>query len=264
MKTTIYQVDAFTEVAFKGNPSAVMISEENLSPELMQNIAMEMNLSETAFVNISENPFKIRFFTPTVEIPLCGHATLASAHILYEKKLTAEIETINFSAKGGNLTVSKGAKGIKMVFPKYEVKPMGENRKFSETIGFKPIEMYSCENNWIIAIAENENEISKANPNFNEMMKNGVGQLIITSLSDRKDIDFVVRCFAPAVGINEDPVTGSAQCGLVPVWNLRTGKTKFNVEQISQRKGELFVELVEDNIEITGKAITVFEAKLYL
>lgn len=262
MQKTIYQVDSFTENAFKGNPAGVMILKEDLTTELMQNIAMEMNLSETAFVNISKTPFKIRYFTPTIEVPLCGHATLASAHILYEKNLIADNETINFKAKAGNLKINQTSLGIKMVFPKYEIKQAEKIEKFKEIIGFTPIEIYSSENNWIIAIAENENDIKKSKPQFSEMNENGIGHLMITSLSEKENIDFVVRCFAPIAGINEDPVTGSAQCGLVPVWNLRTGKTEFNVEQISERTGELNVKLINNKVEITGKAITIFKAEM--
>ena len=264
MKKIIYQVDSFTKEAFKGNPAGVMIIKEDLTIELMQNIAKEMNLSETAFVNISKTPFEIRYFTPTIEVPLCGHATLASAHILYEKNLIGNNETIIFKAKAGHLKINKTSLGIKMVFPKYEIKKSEKIEKFKEIIGFTPIEIYSSENNWIIAIAENESDIEKAKPIFNEMNENGIGHLMITSLSKKEKIDFVVRCFAPIAGINEDPVTGSAQCGLVPVWNLRTGKSEFKVEQISERTGKLNVKLIDNKVEITGEAVTIFKAEINL
>ena len=262
MKKIIYQVDAFTNKAFKGNPAGVMILKENLSENLMQRIANEMNLSETAFVNIAIKPFEIRYFTPTTEMPLCGHATLASAHILYENNIIAENETIDFKAKGGDLKITKNTKGIKMVFPKYEINKVAKIENFEKLIGFTPIDMYASSNNWIIAIAKSENEIEQAKPNFSEMTQNGLGHLMITSLSERKNIDFVVRCFAPMLGINEDPVTGSAQCGLVPLWNLRTGKSEFKVEQISERTGKLHVKLVDNKVEIVGNAVTIFKAEI--
>lgn len=262
MKRTIYQVDAFTEEAFKGNPAGVMILKENLNPELMQNIAKEMNLSETAFVNISKKPFEIRYFTPTVEVPLCGHATLATAHILYENNIVSENDNIHLKAEANELTISMTELGIKMIFPKYEISRAKKIEKFEELIGFKPIELYSSDNNWIIAVAKNENLIKKANPNFSKMNENGLGHLMITSSSKRENIDFVVRCFVPLAGINEDPVTGSAQCGLVPVWNLRTSKNEFKVEQISERSGKLDVKLVDNKVEIIGKAITIFKAEI--
>ena len=264
MKKTIYQVDAFTTKVFKGNPAGVMILNENLEDDLMQNIAKEMNLSETAFVNISKKPFSIRYFTPTTEIPLCGHATLASAHIMYESNVTAKNEVIHFNAKGGRLKVSKEANGIKMVFPKYEIKKTKKNMDFKKLIGFNPIETYSCANNWTIAIAKSEDEIIHSKPIFSELIANGLGFLVISSLSERKNVDFVVRCFAPICGIEEDPVTGSAQCGLVPVWNLKTGKNAFKAEQISERTGELDLKLIDNNVEIIGNAVTVFEAQIKL
>jgi len=262
MKKIIYQVDAFTKEAFKGNPAGVMILNESLNQELMQSIANEMNLSETAFINISKKPFEIRYFTPTTEIPLCGHATLASAHILYENNIIAKNETIEFKAKGGDLKITKNTHGIKMVFPKYEIKEIENIKNFEKIIGFTPIDIYSSEYNWIIAIAKTENEIKEAQPDFNEMIENGLGHLMITSLSERENIDFVVRCFAPISGINEDPVTGSAQCGLVPIWNLRTGINEFEVEQISERTGKLKVKLVNNQVEINGNAITIFKAEI--
>jgi PhzF family phenazine biosynthesis protein len=139
MKQTIFQVDAFTKKAFQGNPAGVMILKEDLEDVLMQTIAMEMNLSETAFVNISEAPFNIRFFTPTSEIPLCGHATLATAHLLYENKTIAENEPIEFKSKGGLLKISKVDTGIKMVFPAYEISKTETPKKFKELIGFTPL-----------------------------------------------------------------------------------------------------------------------------
>lgn len=264
MKKTIFQVDAFTEEAFKGNPAGVMILEKNLSSELMQNIASEMNLSETAFVNISKTPFEIRYYTPTVEIPLCGHATLASAHILYESGIVANTEIIRFSARETLLTVNKSNAGIKMIFPKNEIKETSEIANFESIIGFKPIAFYSSYNRWIIAIAQNENEIKQARPKFSVMTQNGLGRLIITAATPNKDIDYVLRCFAPESGINEDPVTGAAQCMLAPIWNLRTGKTEFNVTQVSKRTGHLKVKLVAEKVEITGQAITVFKAEINL
>jgi len=264
MKQTIFQVDAFTKKAFQGNPAGVMILKEDLEDVLMQTIAMEMNLSETAFVNISEAPFNIRFFTPTSEIPLCGHATLATAHLLYENKTIAEDESIEFKSKGGLLKISKVDTGIKMVFPAYEISKTETPKKFKELIGFTPLEVYQCSSEWIIAIANNEKDIKDAKPVFNKMIENGLGHLMITALSERDSIDFVVRCFVTIYGIDEDPVTGSAQCGLVPVWNLRTGKSEFFAEQISERTGQLHVKLVDDTVEIIGNAVTIFEAQINL
>lgn len=264
MGKTIYQVDAFTEEAFKGNPAGVLILKEDLAPELMQNIAMEMNLSETAFVNIAKTPFSIRYFTPTVEIPLCGHATLASAHVLYNEGFVAENKTIDFRAPYGDLSITRNDKGIQMVFPKYNINTTETITNFKDLVGFTPVDCYTSDGDWVIAIAANEEAIVKATPQFDGMIKNGLGHLMITAASEREDVDFVVRCFAPISGINEDPVTGSAQCALVPVWHARTGKYEFNAEQVSERTGQLHVKLNGDKVEITGKAITVFKAEMNL
>ena len=262
MEKTIYQVGAFTEQAFKGNPAGVMILKENLSSKLMQKIASEMNLSETAFVNLSKKPFEIRYFSPTTEVPLCGHATLASAHILYENGLIDKTETINFKSKRGILNVANHLNEIKMIFPKYQVKEIKNIEKFEELIGFSPINTYLSVNDWTIAVAKNEKEIREAKPKFHKMTDNGIDHLIITALSERENIDFVLRCFVPMLGIDEDPVTGSAQCVVVPIWNLKTGKTEFKAEQISERTGKLKVKLIDDKIEITGKATTFFKAEI--
>lgn len=263
-KHIIYQVDAFTKQAFKGNPAGVMILSEKIEVEFMQNIALEMNLSETAFVFPEKEFFEIRYFTPTKEIPLCGHATLASAHIIYELGLKKLDENILFKAEGGNLNISNTEAGITMTFPKYNLKKIKNPIKFKSIVGFEPLEVYESDYDWKIAIARNESEVQNAIPIFESMIQNDLGHLMITSESNESDIDFVVRCFAPISGINEDPVTGSAQCALVPLWSLKTGKTTFKAKQISKRSGNLNVRLSNNKVEITGNAITIFKAELNL
>ncbi|MGY6647381.1 PhzF family phenazine biosynthesis protein [Wenyingzhuangia sp. IMCC45574] len=259
----IYQVDAFTTEAFKGNPAGVMILEKRLDEKTMQSIAMEMNLSETAFVYGNGELYEIRFFTPTVEIPLCGHATLASAHILYETGIKKESETIHFKAKGGDLSIHKTPSGIQMSFPSYTVSKIDTPNNFKNIMGFSPLEVYACDNNWKIAIAASESEILNGNPtSYKEMIANDIGHLMITSIGDISKVDYVVRCFAPEAGIDEDPVTGSAQCGLVPLWNLKTGNTEFSCKQVSERTGDLALKLVDGTVEITGNAVTIFKAEL--
>lgn len=258
----IYQVDAFTNEAFKGNPAGVMIVDENYTTEKMQNLAMEMNLSETAFLIPKADRFIIRFFTPTNEVTLCGHATLSSAHIIYELGLKKPDEIILFEAKGGNLTARKNGNMICMNFPIFPIFKQDIHPDFKDIVGFQPIEMYSSSYNWILALASTENEIIKATPDFEKIKSKGLGHLIITAAGEHSDRDFVVRCFAPAYGINEDPVTGSAHCALTPFWNLKTGKTSFNSFQVSKRSGRLRLELHADNVEIQGEAITIFAAEL--
>jgi PhzF family phenazine biosynthesis protein len=259
---SIYQVDAFTDEPFKGNPAGVMLIDENVDSGWMQNVALEMNLSETAFIIPLKDTFQIRYFTPTREVPLCGHATLASAHIIYELGLKGEHDSINFKAKGADLFIHRDSDWIIMNFPKYPLTRIIVRDDFKDTIGFKPIEMYSSIYDWIIAVAQTENDILIAEPDFEAMKKNGLGHLMITAKSDSKNIDFVLRCFAPTSGINEDPVTGSAHCVLTPLWHEKIGKSEFNSFQLSKRTGKLKVRLVNDRVEIYGKAITIFKADL--
>lgn len=259
---TIYQVDAFTDTPFTGNPAGVMIIDPGFTAGRMQNIAMEMNLSETAFIIPNGRDFSIRYFTPTIEVPLCGHATLASAHIIYETGLKENHETITFKAEGAEITVTREDDRLTMNFPVYPVTPIENPVCFKETVGFEPLEMYTSIYNWVIAVAASEAEIVKATPDFERMKKNGLGHLMITAGGEQPDRDFVLRCFAPETGINEDPVTGSAHCALVPLWHNKTGKTEFNSLQLSRRTGRLTLKLLDGRVEIKGQAVTVFQADL--
>ncbi|GGZ73195.1 PhzF family phenazine biosynthesis protein [Algibacter mikhailovii] len=257
---TIYQIDAFTDQAFKGNPAGVMILDKLPSTEWMQQMAMEMNLSETAFVAPNGDGFDIRYYTPSVEIPLCGHATLASAHIMYQIGLKESTESIHFNSKGGDLNISKDDDGLVMIFPKYSLTPIDTPDNFKEYLGFEPVEFYLTDYNWVLAVANSQNEIAQFKPNFESLKANGLGRLIITAKGD--EADFVCRCFVPAMGVNEDPVTGSAHCALTPLWTDRLGKNEMTSHQISKRKGELKVSMLGNNVKIKGQAVTVFEAQL--
>lgn len=258
----IFQVDAFTDEAFKGNPAGVMIVDSSITTEWMQNMAFEMNLSETAFLIQNKTGYQIRFFTPTREIPICGHATLASAHIIYELNLISKQQKICFSSKAGELVVSTKSNWIIMDFPKYPLMRIGTHKNFKKTIGFDPIEVYKSDYDWVIAIAANENDIYDAQPNFELMKTNGLGHLMITAKGNSEKTDFIVRCFAPISGINEDPVTGSAHCALTPLWAKKLDKTDMDSLQVSNRTGKLKVKLINDRVEIKGRAITIFDATL--
>lgn len=259
---TIYQVDAFTNTPFTGNPAGVMIIDDSFTASRMQNIAMEMNLSETAFIIPDGNDFRIRYFTPEKEVPLCGHASLASAHIIYETGLKEKNDIITFLAEGARITVTRENDLIAMNFPVYPVTPIETPVCFKETVGFEPLEMYSSIYNWIIAVAASEADIVNTKPDFERMKTNGLGHLMITAGGEQPDRDFVLRCFAPVSGINEDPVTGSAHCALVPLWHTKTGKTEFNSFQLSRRTGRLASRLFDGRVEIKGQAVTVFKADL--
>jgi len=259
---TIYQVDAFADQPFKGNPAGVMLLEKSVSDTWMQNMAMEMNLSETAFVLPKDDYFEIRYFTPTVEIPLCGHATLASAHIMYTIGLVKKEALIHFKTKGGNLIIKYQDGFISMTFPSFRNIKIEIPENFKNLVGFEPINVFSSDANWIIAVAKNQKEIENCKPNFEALNTNGLGHLMITSKADLDEVDFVVRCFVPEAGINEDPVTGSAHCALTPLWSKKLNKLHMVSHQISKRGGVLNVSCIDDNVCIKGKALTVFKADL--
>lgn len=256
---TLYQVDSFTDTPFKGNPAGVMILEDVAEDDFMQKIATEMNLSETAFILPKGDNFQIRFFTPTKEVPLCGHATLASGHIIYESGLREPTEKISLQAKDDLLTVQKDGSWIVMKFPKYPLNKIEVPEKFKEIVGFTPIETYESKYRWILALADNEKTIQSLHPKFEQMVAQGLEHVMVTAKSEILNSDFVVRCFVPGMGINEDPVTGSAHCALTPYWNMKTGKSEFNSLQISERTGKLKVSLKDDNVIIKGNAVTVFK-----
>jgi PhzF family phenazine biosynthesis protein len=266
MKTTniIYQVDAFTDKAFNGNPAGVCILDHEPDSGWMQNIAMEMNLSETAFVYPGKDCRIIRYFTPEVEVPLCGHATLSSAHILYETNLVNGNEEISLLAKPGILKIRKSGSWVTMNFPSYQINQVTVPIEFEKVVGVKPLELYKCDNGLTLALISEEKEISELKPDFKAMKESDFGDLIVTALSSDIKYDFCLRFFAPALGIDEDPVTGSAHCALVPFWHMKTGKNDFSSHQISKRGGILKVSLKETRVEISGQAKTIFKAELYV
>jgi PhzF family phenazine biosynthesis protein len=259
---TIYQVDAFTDMPFKGNPAGVMIVDKDVPSGWMQNMALEMNLSETAFLVPGEGSFHIRYFTPAMEVPLCGHATLASAHLLFSEGIVESGRSIILNAKAGKLVIRKEGDRIVMNFPAYSLMPIEVPEDFHKLVGFQPVECWLSDDDWVIAIARTEKEIYSAKPDFAALTGSGMGHLMITALSTEDHTDFVVRCFAPRSGINEDPVTGSAHCALTPLWYKKTGKEEMNSYQVSDRTGRLKVKWMGDRVEISGQAVTVFKATL--
>ena len=256
----LYQADAFTAEPFKGNPAGVMVVTGDISTKRMQQIAMEMNLSETAFIfPQADGTLQIRYFTPFREVDLCGHATLAGAHILYETGRVAPDRQIQFKAKGADLTISKTGSWLEMDFPRYPLTKRAAHPDFKALVGFEPLELYDSSYNWVIAVAESEDEVRNASPVFNALTNDGLGHLMITAPASTPGYDFVLRCFAPWAGIDEDPVTGSAHCALTPLWAEKLGKTVMNSLQVSKRTGTLKVELQGERVLIKGQAVTVFE-----
>lgn len=258
----IYQVDAFTSEPFKGNPAGVCILEKEMSDEWMQQIAAELHVSETAFISRDPEGFKIRFFTPETEIPLCGHATLSSAHIVFENGIVNIKDEIVFSSRAGILRVRSSDRWVIMNFPAYDLYQIESPPDLGRYFDVVPVEIYQTAHGWKLILLKNEEEILKLNPDFRAMRSSDYGDLIATAPSSDPAYDFSVRCFAPALGIDEDPVTGSAHCALVPFWHKRTGKKEFISHQVSKRGGVLKVALLDDRVEIAGKAKTIFRAEL--
>jgi len=252
----IFQVDAFTDKLFSGNPAAVCILDKWLSDTLMQSIANENNLAETAFVVPNGNDFEIRWFTPAVEVDLCGHATLASAFVLFNL-LDYPGSVIKFlSPRSGALSVNKNDEMLFLDFPTDKLELINGKEKLMEAcIGIKPIEVYKGRTDYI-AVIDSESALTNLQPNFSEITKLKARGLIVTAQGDQ--VDFVSRFFAPQSGINEDPVTGSAHTSLLPLWSKKLGKKNLNANQLSERGGKLTCEFRNDRCSIGGKA------KLYL
>ena len=260
MNLTIYQVDAFTKEAFKGNPAAVCPLDEWLDAELMQRIALENNLSETAFFVKKDDIYEIRWFTPTFEIDLCGHATLASAFVIFEI-LKAEDARVEFhSHKSGALSVEKKGDRLVLDFPSRPVSPVEIPDGLIEAIGKQPKEVFKARDYFLVY--ETEQEIADLKPDFSALLKIDTHAVIVTAKGD--SADFVSRFFAPEVGINEDPVTGSAHCNLIPYWAEKLSKTELFARQISARGGELFCELNGNRVKIGGNAALYMKGEIYV
>jgi PhzF family phenazine biosynthesis protein len=260
MKLTIYQVDAFTNKVFGGNPAAICPLEEWLDADLMQKIALENNLSETAYFVKKDDYYEIRWFTPTYEIDLCGHATLASAFVIFEI-LQAETDKIKFiSHKSGELFVEKNGNVLTLDFPSRPVSPAEVPSGLIEAIGKQPKEVLKARDYFLVY--ENEQEILDISPDFTALLKIDAHGFIVTAKGDSSD--FVSRFFAPEVGVFEDPVTGSSHCNLIPFWAERLGKTELFGKQISARGGELFCELRDDRVKIGGNAVLYLKGEIYV
>lgn len=257
MEISIYQIDAFASKLFEGNPAAVCPLDQWLPNETMQSIAKENNLSETAFFVSSGDRFHIRWFTPELEVDLCGHATLATAYVLFNI-LDYQKEKIEFESKSGRLVVTKDEEWIVLDFPAQPPVQCVIPEEIINAFDATPVECLMSKD--YIVVFENESDVESANPDFEELAKLGLRGVIITARSTR--YDFIARFFAPGYGIPEDPVTGSAYTQLAPYWVSKIGPRKFNVKQVSQRGGELRCEIVGDRVLISGKGIKYMEGKI--
>jgi len=261
MMVNIYQVDAFTNKPFSGNPAAVCILDEPRDETWMLNIAREMNLSETAFLHKQEDGYRLRWFTPVTEVDLCGHATLASAHILWETDLLGSQEPAYFHTLSGLLTATSKGEEIEMDFPALTYEPLSEPIDLSEALGVSPI--YQCKSDFFFLVeVGSEREVRDLKPDFEKVKSLSARAIIVTSVADTKGYDFISRCFAPNVGIDEDPVTGSAHCFLGPFWSKRFGKDEFVAYQASERGGMVRVRVQGERVLLGGRAVTVLRGQL--
>lgn len=261
MTIPIYQADAFTSELFGGNPAAVCPLTEWLPDEVMQKIAFENNLAETAFFVPDEKGYHLRWFTPELEIDLCGHATLATAHIIFTE-LGFTGASINFSTeKAGVLVVTKTGDRYTLDFPSRPPYPAEMPDGLLEGLNNKmPIAVMRSRDYFLVY--ENEQDIIDMEPNHFLLSKIDAIGIIVTAPG--KDVDFVSRFFAPACGVPEDPVTGSAHCNLIPYWAEKLGKTKLHAYQLSARKGELWCEFKGERVLMSGKAVTYLKGEIFI
>lgn len=252
MRVPIFQLDAFTAHRFSGNPAAVMLLESFPGDKLLQSIAAENNLAETAFLVRDGGGYRLRWFTPTTEVPLCGHATLASAAVIMERVEPGRT-TVIFHSASGPLTVRKAAEGYVMDFPQRIARPVESPQGLAEALGAVPLEVLVDPFNYLAVLADASTVRSLA-PNIAAIARLDRSGVIVTATGDGP-YDFVSRYFAPAKGIPEDPVTGGAHCALTPYWAGRLGKMQLRAYQASPRGGELQGRLVGDRVELGGTCV---------
>jgi len=263
MYEPIFQVDAFTKKPFSGNPAGVVLLKKEQSDNWMLSVAREMNLSETAFVIGEKSPFNLRWFTPTVEVDLCGHATLSTAHILYERVIVEKSEMIEFKTRTGVLSASYISGWIEMDFPSFTAEEVVLGDTVVQALKYEPIEMYNSEGN-IMAVFNDPENVYNLSPDFNLMKQLDADGVISTSLSDEAGFDFISRYFAPKIGIDEDPVTGSSHCSLGPYWGEILNKKILHAKQVSDRGGELQIRIESGRTFIRGQAVTVFSGQIHI
>lgn len=259
MTIPYFEVAAFTNRPFAGNPAAVCFLERFLADEQMQAIAAENNLAETAFLVPREGNFDLRWMTPTVEVDLCGHATLASAHVLFQHRGHSS-SPIRFQTKSGELTVDRAGERLVLDFPSLPAKSVEVTDEIRAALGAKPAGLLRGRD--YIAIFRSQKEVADIQPDLPRVAVLDAQGIVVTGPGD--DCDFVSRYFAPAAGIPEDPVTGSTHCTLIPYWSQQLGKSELFARQISPRGGELFCADRGERVSIGGEAVTYVEGKIYL
>jgi PhzF family phenazine biosynthesis protein len=260
MQIPLFQVDAFTARPFAGNPAAVCPLERWLDDDRMQAIALENNLSETAFFVQDGDGYRLRWFTPKVEVDLCGHATLASAFVIFNI-LEPSKQTVRFDTRSGELVVRREGDLLAMDFPARPPRRSESSAELAAALGKAPLELWEARD--YMALYESEDDVRSLAPNMDLLVKVDHFAVIVTA-PGRAGVDFVSRFFAPAKGIPEDPVTGSAHCTLIPYWAERLGKTSLHALQVSPRGGELWCESHSGRVTISGKAVLFLEGSARL
>jgi PhzF family phenazine biosynthesis protein len=262
MELILFQVDAFTNQLFKGNPAAVLPLEAWLPDEQLQSIALENNLSETAFFKAKRNEYHLRWFTPTIEVNLCGHATLATAHVLMEHLGQGQNGQLTFQTLSGPLRVRREQKGwYVMNFPSDNLQLIPPPSVLREALAINPIETYKGRED-LLVILQDQHTIEQLKPDFRLLEKLDYRGIIVTAPG--RKTDFVSRCFYPNAGIDEDPVTGSAHTTMTPYWARRLDKPELTAFQASTRSGHLRCRLLNERVEISGQAVTYMEGRIKL
>jgi len=257
-------VDAFTSVPFAGNPAAVCVLKQDQPAAWMQSVASEMNLSETAFLlPEGENVYRLRWFTPKVEVKLCGHATLASAYVLWEEGHAPDGKPLHFDTLSGRLTAERKEEGwIALDFPSEFAVESVCPPELRRALSVEPLFVVKTDTTFLVEVADKE-VLLGIKPNFDLLVQSGCGRVIVTSRADPADeYDFYSRFFAPDAGINEDPVTGSAHCVLAPYWAKKLGKNNLHAFQCSERGGELRLSVQGERTVLQGRAVTVLKGQL--
>jgi len=261
MGQRITQVDAFTDTPFGGNPAAVCLLAEPADARWMQQVAREMNLAETAFLHKQEDGFHLRWFTPAVEVDLCGHATLASAHVLWEEGHLRPGEHARFSTRSGRLSATRQGAWIELDFPATPATPADAPAELAQALGVEFAYVGKNQFDYLVEV-DSEERLRALKPDMNLLERVPVRGVIVTSRSASPEYDFVSRFFAPRAGINEDPATGSSHCTLAPFWVQRLGKSEMAAYQASPRGGVLRVRMNGERVCIGGQAVTVLRGEL--
>jgi len=257
MNFPIYQIDAFTSRLFRGNPAAVVVLNEWLADDVMAAVAAENNLAETAFVIMQAEVVPLRWFTPTIEIDLCGHATLAAARVILNYYRPGQ-DTIRFATRSGELTVSRQNELLRMDFPSRPGKPIDVSDALVAALGARPREALIARD--ILAVFDSEDQIRELRPDLDRIAALDAFAVIVSARG--KEIDFVSRFFAPAAGVPEDPVTGSAHCTLIPYWSAKLGKQSLSARQLSARGGEIWCEMHGDRVVIAGETVEYLRGEI--